>query len=147
MKKRSLTVLMIMTVIAAMIFTACGQAKPTLESYMDEHPEIKTQISDTLAGTEAESIVIEFKGNDLIFTYDLANVAGMTEEVAKSDEMKQKAEDLLESQSENFKGTCNSVLASVRDDGTEIENVNMIVNYTYGEELIATKTYESDPVS
>lgn len=146
MKKKSLIVFMIMAVLTAMCFTACGKsAQPTLESYLNDHPDIQASIDEQLGSDELKNITVEFKGNDMIYTYDLAGVESVTEEQAKSDEVKQKLQEGLDAQTESFKTTANSVLAAVNEDGAGIESINMVVNYVYGDEVVATGTFTSDP--
>ncbi len=145
MKKRSLIIFMIMTVIAAMCFTACGKKQTTLESYLNDHPDIQASIDEQLGSDELKNIKVEFSGNDMIYTYDLAGVESITEEQAKSDEVKQKLQEGLDAQADNFKTTANSVLAAVNEDGAGIESINMVVNYVYGDEVVATGTFSSDP--
>lgn len=148
MKKKSLIVMLIMAVLAAMCLTACGEKEPpTLESYLNDHPDQKTQIDEQIgANEELKGVTVEFSGNDIIYTYDMASREDITEEIIKSEESKQLLDQALEAQADAFKGTANSVLQEVRNDGTEIENVRIIVNYTYNGEQITTATFESDPI-
>lgn len=145
MKRKSLILFMIVAVLTTMLFTACGKEKTTLESYLNDHPDIQTAIDEQLGSDELKNIKVEFSGNDMIYTYDLAGVESVTEEEAKSDDVKQKLQEGLDAQAANFKATANSVLAAVNEDGAGIESINMIVNYVYGEEVVATGTFTSDP--
>lgn len=148
MKKRSLIVMLIMAVLAAMCLTACGQKEPpTLESYLNDHPDMKTQIDEQLGADEdLKGVTVEFSGNDLIYNCDMASRGDITEEYAKSAEAKELLDTGLSTQADAFKGTANTVLEEVRNDGTEIEQVRIIVNYNYGDYQITTATFESDPV-
>ena len=148
MKKRSLIVMLVVAVLAAMCLTACGQKEPpTLESYLNDHPDQKTQIDEQLgASEELKGVTVEFSGNDMIYTCDMAIRGGITEEDAKSAEVKEMLDTGLATQADAFKGTANSVLDEVRKDGAEIEQIRIIVNYNYGDYQITSATFESDPV-
>lgn len=147
MKKRTLIVMLIMAVLAAMCMNACGEKEPpSLESYMESHPEIRADIDEQLGADELKGVTVEFSGNDLVYTFDMASRGDVTEEVAKSEETKKLLDAGLANQTDAFKGTANSVLKEVRDDGAQIDNVRVIVNYTYNGEEITSATFESDPV-
>ena len=139
---------MVMAVATVMCFSACGKKEaPTLESYMNDHPEVRAEIDEKLGADEYKGVTVDFSGNDMTYNFDLANMDGMTEEYAKSDEAKKLLDEGLAGQTEAFVSTANTVLQAVRDDGAEIEKVNVIVNYNYGDTLITTASFESDPVS
>lgn len=140
--------MLIMAVLAAMCLTACGEKEPpTLESYLNDHPDQKTQIDEQLgASEELKGVTVEFSGNDLIYTYDMASREDVTEEIAKSAETKQLLDQNLEAQADAFKGTANSILQEVRNNGSEVENIRIVVYYNYGDYQITTATFESDPL-
>lgn len=145
MKKKSLILFMIVAVLAAMCFTACGKKQATLESYLNDHPDIQASIDEQLGSEELQGVKVEFTGNDMIYTYDLAGVSEVTEEYAKSDEVKERLQSGLDAQADTFKNTANSVLTAVNEDGAEIDSINMVVNYVYGDEVLVTQTFASDP--
>ena len=147
MKKRSLIIMLIMAVLAAMCMTACGEKEPpTLESYMNDHPDMQAEIDEQLGADELKGVTVEFSGNDIIYTFDLVNQDGVDEEFAKSDQAKELLDSGLESQADAFKNTANTILEEVRTDGSEIESVRVVVNYTYNGEVITSASYDSDPV-
>ena len=147
MKKKSLIVMLIMAVLAAMCLTACGEKEPpTLESYMNDHPDMQAEIDEQLGADELKGVTVEFSGNEMIYTYDMASRGDVTEEFAKSEEAKKLLDDGLANQADAFKSTANTVLQEVRTDGTEIEKVTIVVNYVYGDYQITTATFESNPV-
>ena len=147
MKKKSLIIMLIMAVLAAMCLTACGQKEPpTLESYLNDHPDQKTQIDEQLgASEELKGVTVEFSGNDMIYNYDLASREDVTEEYAKSEVAKELLDQGLANQADAFKGTANPVLDEVRKDGAEVEQIRIIVHYNYDDYQITTATFESDP--
>lgn len=144
MKKRSFIVFMMIAVLAAMCFTACGKkAAPTLESYINDHPEVKTEVDEQLGTDAMKGVKVEFSGNDMIYTFDLANMDNITEEVAKAESTKAALDQGLEQQTETFVNVANTILDTVKKDGAEIETVRVVVNYTYGDEAITSRTYEA----
>ena len=146
MKKRTIIVLMIMAVITAMCFTACGKkAAPTLESYINDHPEVKSEIDEQMGTEGLQGVTIEFSGNEMIYNFDLASMQNVTEEVAKSEETKAALDQGLEAQSATFVNVANTILDTLKQDGAEIETVQVTVNYKYGDELITTRTFDADP--
>ena len=146
MKKRTIIVLMIMAVITAMCFTACGKkAAPTLESYINDHPEVKSEIDEQMGTEGLQGVTIEFSGNEMVYNFDLASMQNVTEEVAKSEETKAALDQGLEAQSATFVNVANTILDTLKQDGAEIETVQVTVNYKYGDELITTRTFDADP--
>ena len=137
---------MMLAVVTAMCFSSCGKKTQTLESYINDHPDVKAEIDEKLGADEYKGITVEFKENEMIYNFDLANMETMTEEFAKSDEAKELLQQGLDGQADAFVSTANTVLQAVRDDGGEIESVKVTVNYNYGDELIATGSFDSDPV-
>jgi cell division protein ZapA (FtsZ GTPase activity inhibitor) len=147
MKKGNRFVLiMTLAVITAMVFTACGSKKQqTLESYVNDHPEIKAEIDEQIGADEYNGITVEFSGNDMIYNFDLSSNESITEEMAKSEEIKTALDEGLAGQEESFKAAANTVLKSIKEDGGTIDAIRVIVNYNYGDELITSATFDSDP--
>ena len=145
MKKKTFIVLMIMAVVAAMCFTACGKKAPeTLESYIDSHPEVKEEIDEKLGTDELKGVTIEFSGNEMTYTYDISGMDNITEEIAKSDTLKESLDAGLEQQSSTFVQLANTLKNSVKEDGVELETVKVTVIYTYEDTQITSRTFEAD---
>ena len=83
-------------------------------------------------------ITVNFKGNDVVYTYDLSSINNVTEEVIKSDMMKEQLASALDSTADTFVGLCKQL-----EEESKIEGIQIIVNYTYGDEVIVTKTFNS----
>lgn len=155
MKKKSFAVLlMIVALISAMFMTACGGSKteeskepPTLESFMNENPDVLKQIEDSMASGETEGVKISVSGNDLIYSYDIAGIQDVTEEFAKSEATKESLTQALEDQGENFRQVASSIETILNEAGVEISGVQVVVNYTYGDDVIATGTFKPDPAA
>ena len=138
--KKILSVLAVIAVLAMMLFTACGsKAEPTLESYVNDNEEVKTELDEAVAAQDTEGMKVDIQGNDIVYTFDLASFEGLTEEQAKDDSVKTALEAALEENADAFKG-----VASEIGEKTEIKGIRVIVNYTYGDEVIASATFEPD---
>ena len=145
MKKRTFIVLMIMAVVAAMCFTACGKKAPTtLESYVNDHPEVKEEIDEKLGTDELKGVTIDFSGNEMTYTYDISGMDNITEELAKSDTLKESLDAGLEQQSGTFTQLASTLKNSVKEDGVELETVKVTVVYTYEDYQITSRTFEAD---
>ena len=141
MKKRILLVLLAMLVGMAMVMTACGgggasEEEPmTLEKYAADDAEIQESIDSAMADS---NVLVEIKENAVIYTFDLAAMEGYTEEIAKSDEIKAALESALDSAGATFGGIAKSI-----EEATQIEGISTVVNYTWGDEVLVTKTFTS----
>ena len=145
MKKRTFIVLMIMAVVAAMCFTACGNKAPTtLESYVNDHPEVREEIDEKLGTDELKGVTVDFSGNEMTYTYDISGMDNITEELAKSDTLKESLDAGLEQQSGTFTQLASTLKESVKEDGVDLETVKVTVIYTYEDYQITSRTFEAD---
>lgn len=138
MKKRTFIVLMIMALIASLCFTACGKKggkAETLESYCKDNPEVQSQIDQAMADS---NVKVEIKDNEIIYTFDLSTMEGFTEEAAKSDAVKSALENALTQAG----GTFGNISKNI-EESTEITGVTTTVNYTWGDEVLVTKSFTS----
>lgn len=136
MKKRTLIVLMIMAVITAFCFTACGSKEPmTLEKYVKDNPDVQESIDSAMNDS---NVLVEIKENDISYTFDLSKMEGYTEELAKSDEIVSALEQALGAAGTTFGGICKSL-----EESTEITGITTTVNYTWADEVLVTKTFTS----
>ena len=86
MKKRTLIVFLILAVITAFCFTACGSKETmTLEKYVQDNPDVQESIDSAMNDS---NVAVEIKENDICYNFDLSKMDGYTEELAKSDEIK-----------------------------------------------------------
>lgn len=141
MKRRNLIALfMMLAVLTAMCFTACGSKEPpTLEKYVQDNPEVQESID---AAVGDSNVGVEIKGNEIVYTFDLASMQQFTEETAKSDDVIKALDDALTAASGTFGGISKSM-----EEATEIEGISTIVNYTWGDEVLVTKTFTSADAS
>lgn len=139
--KKFILVLLAMLVGMTMIMTACGSTggsadEPmTLEKYVQGDAEVQQSIDNAMADS---NVLVEIKENAIIYTFDLATMEGYTEEIAHADAVKDTLQSALDSAGGTFGGIAKSI-----EDSTGIAGITCVVNYTWGDEVIVTKTYTS----
>ena len=139
-EKRLLLILTAIAMAAVMLLTACGSKKETtLESYVNDNEDVKTQLEEAVSANEQNGIKIEIQGNDIVYTFDLAALGGFSEELAKDASVKEALEAGMEENADDFKK-----VASEMTSTTGVEGIKVIVNYVYNDEVVATSTYEAD---
>ncbi len=135
MKRKSMVALLLAFVMSlSLMATACSSPK-TIEEYVAKDKEASEQVQKA---ADTAGLTVDFSGNDVIYTYDLASIDNVTEEVIKSDMMKEQLASALDSTTDNFVGLCKQL-----EEESKIEGIQIIVNYTYGDEVIVTKTFNS----
>ena len=136
MKKRTFIVLMIMALITALCFTACGSKEEmTLEKFCADNPEVQESIDQAMADS---NVLVEIKENAIIYTFDLSKMDGYTEEIAKSDVIKENLNTALDAAA----GTFGNISKSV-EESTETQGISTVVNYNWNDENIVTRTFTS----
>ena len=135
MKRKGLIALLISLVMMLSVFTtACGGPK-TIEEYVKNDKDAQEQL-DKVA--ESQGLAVDITGNDVVYTYDISSIDGVTEEIGTSDLMKDQLASALDNVSDQFVGLCKQL-----EEESKIEGVQIVVNYTYGDEIIITKTFNS----
>ena len=136
MKKRTLIVFLILAVITAFCFTACGSKEPmTLEKYVGENPEVQGSIESASAGSNVEVLV---KDNEILYNFDLSTTEGYTEEIAKSEELAASLEQALSSAGATFGG-----ISKTLEESSGIKGITTTVNYMWKDEVIYSKSFTS----
>ena len=134
MKKRTLLLVMVFTLITAMLVTACGGKEAmTLEKYAKDNPEVQESIDSAMADS---NVLVEIKGNEIIYTFDLSNMDGYTEELVKDESVVSALESALEAAGGSFGGIAKSI-----EESTGIQGISTTVNYTWGDDVIVTRTF------
>ena len=138
--RRLLTILLAISMTASMLLAACGsKAEPTLESVIKDDPEFQTEIEKMTDENLQQGLSVDIKGNDIIYNFDLSAVDGFTDETAKDETIKAALEAGMEEHAEEFKKVAADMSAN-----TKVEGIRVVVNYNYGDEVIATATFEPD---
>ena len=114
--------------------TACSSPK-TIEEYINKDKEAAEQVQKA---ADTAGLTVDFSGNDVVYTYDLSSINNVTEDVIKSDMMKEQLASALDSTSDKFVGLCKQL-----EEESKISGIQIVVNYTYGDEVIVTKTFNS----
>jgi len=136
MKKRTLIVFLVMAVISALCFTACGGKETmTLEKYVKDNPDIQESIDSAMTDS---NVLVEITGNDISYTFDLSKMDGYTEELAKSDAIVKALDEALGAAGGTFGGIAKSI-----EEQTKISGITTTVTYTWGDEQLVTKTFSS----
>ena len=135
MKRKGLIALLISLVMMLSVFTtACGGPK-TIEEYVKNDKEAQEQL-DKVA--ENQGLAVDITGNDVVYTYDISSIDGVTEEIGTSDLMKDQLASALDNVSDQFVGLCKQL-----EEESKITGVQIIINYTYGDTVLVTKTFNS----
>ena len=137
MKKKALmSLLLVFVMIMSLMATACKSEPKTIEEYINNDKEAMQEVQDA---ADTAGLTVSFSGNDVIYTYDLSTIDGATEEVLKSDIMIEQLTSALDSTGETFMGLCKQL-----EEESKIEGVHIVINYTYGDEVLVTKTFDSN---
>lgn len=107
----------------------------TLESVATKDSKIQEELKKNMDANEG--LVIEIKGNDLIYTYDMT-VLSSDPETLKSDAVKNALADAIEEQKSVFGDICKTL-----EDETGIQGIQTVVNYTAGEEVLLSRIFTS----
>ena len=135
MKRKSIVAMLLAFIMTfSLMATACGSPK-TIEEYINKDKDAAEQVQKA---ADTAGLTVNFKGNDVVYTYDLSSINNVTEEVIKSDMMKEQLASALDSTADTFVGLCKQL-----EEESKIEGIQIIVNYTYGDEVIVTKTFNS----
>ncbi len=135
MRRKSMVAMLLAFVMSfSLMATACGSPK-TIEEYIEKDKEAAEQVQKA---ADTAGLTVDFSGNDVVYTYDLASIDNVTEEVIKSDMMKEQLSSALDSTTDTFVGLCKQL-----EEESKIEGIQIVVNYTYGDEVIVTKTFNS----
>ncbi len=140
MKKKILFVLLAMLVGMAMIMTSCGGSKAdeepmTLEKYVQGDEEVQKSIDQAMSSS---NVLVEIKENDIIYSFDLANMEGYTEELVHTEEIQSALQDALDAAGSTFGGIAKSI-----EEASGLTGISTVVNYNWGDEIIVTKTFTS----
>ena len=146
MKKRILLVLLAMLVGMTMIMTSCfsnnininggaDEEPMTLEKYVKDDAEVQNAIDSAMNDS---NVLVEIKENAIIYTFDLSTMEGYTEELAHSEEIQAALQSALDSAGGTFGGIAKSI-----EDASGITGITTVVNYTWGDEVVVSKTFTS----
>jgi transcriptional regulator with PAS, ATPase and Fis domain len=129
---------MIMALLMALVMSSCEKKPETLEEFVNSNEDSMKDIQKT---ADESGLKVDIKGNEVTYSYDISDYDGMTEEIAKGDQMKKALEDALNDASDTFTGLCGDL-----EEESGIEGVTIKVNYTYKDENLITKVYDKSGI-
>lgn len=136
MKRRAFLSIIISFVMIFSVFAAsCNSAPKTIEEYVQKNSESMEEVQKA---ADTAGLSVEFSGNDVIYKYDMSQIDGITEDVIKSDIMIEQLTSALDSSADTFVGLCKQL-----EEESKIEGVQIVIIYTFGEDEIIKKTYNS----
>jgi len=124
-----------MILMSSLVFASCASKPDNLESFLKSNEDVKADID---AAAESAGMTVEVKGNDVIYTYDLSTIDGVTEDMLKDEAMINTLQSSLDSMESTFVDTCKKL-----EEETGFTGIQMIVNFTYGDEVLVTQTFTS----
>ena len=135
MKRKGFIALVLAFVMVMAVFMASCSKPQTIEEYVKNDKDMEEELQNV---ADTSGLAIAFSGNDIIYTYDISTLDGVTEDVGKSDLMKDQLASALDSTGDTFIGLCKQL-----EEESKIEGVQIVINYTYGDEVLVTKTFNS----
>lgn len=106
-------------------------SKRTVQSYIKKNPKVDKQIRKE---AKSSGMTVKFRYNDIIYTYDLANIIDDENIVGK--ELKDSLNDALNDRKGEFVDLCSEIEKSLKVGG-----VRIIVRYTYNGKLVIKKAF------
>lgn len=119
----------------ALLLSACVSKPESLEELISSNEEIEAQVQEA---AQDAGMTVEITGNVVTYSYDLSSIEGATEEALKDEEMIKTLQSALDSQKSVFTEMCKKL-----EEESEISGISATVNYTYGDEVLATQTFTS----
>lgn len=140
MKRKSvLFVLLCLTLVLSMAFTACKKAPQTLEEYAANDESIMSEIEEV---SNQAGLAVKITGNDIVFTCDIKDISSdVSADIAKSETMINALSSGLEGASSTFTSICSEI-----EEQSKIKGIKVIVTYTYDGEDLITKTFNKDGI-
>ena len=161
MKRTIILVLSLILVLGmAALLTSCGSSsdKPAANSVNTETKAPETKAPETpktleeitnadssimkniQSGADSEFITVSIKGNTLTYSYDFSKnkESGLTEELARSETLKNSLKDSMAKQQTVFEG-----IAADLESKAGIKGISVVVEYTWKDYVIHSETYTS----
>ncbi len=106
----------------------------TLEDILKSDAVAMEEIRQT---AEDAGLDVTFSNNNVIYTYDFFGTDGVTEELVKSDKMREELGKALEKNGDVFSGLCSKL-----QEETNVKGVQVTVIYMYGGEVIVSQSFD-----
>lgn len=133
--KASFFPVLILALICALIMTACvSSSEPsTLEEFAAGNEDIQKSIDNAAADSNTK---VTIKGNEIIYSYDLANTDGYSDEIVHDEQIVADLEKSLDKSASTFENIAGSV-----QEASGIEGIKTTVIYKFGDETIVKRTF------
>lgn len=135
-KKSVIALVLTLSLLFISGLTACAKKADTLENFLQSNEDVKKEIQDA---ADASGLSVEIKGNEVTYSFDLSTIQGADEKTLKDPAMIEKLEESIDNQGSTFVDLCKSL-----EEKTGFTGIKMIVNYTYKDEVLISRTYTSE---
>ena len=133
---RSFTIMALLLAVSALLLAGCVSKPANLEEVIASDEEIGSELETTAKNA---GMTVEVKGNEIIYTYDLASIEGTTEDDIRDEDMLSVLESSIDSARSSYIDVCKSL-----EKKTGFTGIKMTINYNYGNETLITKTFTAD---
>ena len=140
MNRKSIIALIIaFSMMLGMTLTSCGGSKQpeNLESFLKSNSEVEAQIKE--AADSNAGLTLDIKENTVTYKYDLSVITGADEETIKDPAMIETLTSALDGSKDTFISLCQNL-----ESQTNISGIQLVVEYTYGDEVLSSKTYTAE---
>lgn len=131
--------LLIVAMIAAMalILTSCGSSPKTIEDYSKTDSDFQAEMAQI--EEQNQGLHLSFSGNTVIYDFNFQEMGSYTESQVVNDTVKANLEKALTDNASQF----STIIANMEDE-SEITGIEMVVNYKWGDTLLATATFDKN---
>jgi hypothetical protein len=131
MKKRPV----LLFIIFIFLLTSCATKSKTLETYLTKDSSVMDTISQE---AEKSGMDVSIKGNTITYICDTSDIEEMTEDFAKSDDLKEALDAELSVRTDTFKKMCKDI-----ENETNIKNIKITIKYVYKNYTITEQSFTS----
>ena len=157
-KKKLLVLLLILALSMTMLMTSCGGSsdepaaapeetaetetaeEPAAAQTLEDFAKTSSEMQSQLGFNEEAGVTISVEGNDLIYNYDYSLNKEYSKDDIMSEDVKANLETYLEGEDAISQFSGNTV--SVLESESGISGVRVVVIFSYGDDVIVTRTYD-----
>lgn len=159
MKKKILLVLLLILALSmTMLMTSCGGSsdepaaapeetaetetaeEPAAAQTLEDFAKTSSEMQSQLGFNEEAGVTVSVEGNDLIYNYDYSLNKEYSKDDIMSEDVKANLETYLEGEDAISQFSGNTV--SVLESESGISGVRVVVIFSYGDDVIVTRTYD-----
>lgn len=135
-KKSVIALVLALSLLFGLGLTSCAKKAETLEDFLQSNDDVKEEIQNA---ADSAGLSVEIKGNDVTYSYDLSSLNVADEKILKEPEMIEKLEASVDDQKSTYVDLCKQL-----EEKTGFTGIKMTVNYTYGDEVLVSRTFTSE---